>query len=243
MRTNLSRAVRALRWRQGLTQAFLAERAGVSREVISRLERGDFEGMAFRSMSQVAEALGGQLDVQLRWRGARLDHLLDAEHAAIQDGEARQLVEWGWIVRAEVSFNHSGDRGRVDLVAYAPAVGVLMVVEVKSVIGDIQDTIGRLNVKARLGSVLAREVGIGTVAAVVPALVIGDSRAARRIVARHASLFQSFPIQGRQARSWVRRPTSTAPPGLLWFAERPNSHHDDTRAANRVAERPNSYVI
>ena len=49
MRTNLPRAVRALRIQQGLTQAALAERTGVSRELVSRLERSDFEGMTFRA--------------------------------------------------------------------------------------------------------------------------------------------------------------------------------------------------
>jgi transcriptional regulator with XRE-family HTH domain len=234
MRTNLPRAVRALRLRQGLTQAALAERTGVSRELVSRLERSDFEGMTFRALSLIAEGLGGHLDVQLLWRGARLDRLLDAAHAAIQEAVARQLIAWGWIVHAEVSFNHYGDRGRVDLLAYAPGVRMLMVVEVKSVIGDVQDTIGRLHVKSRLGSVIAREVGIGSVTAVVPTLVIGDSRAARRIVARHESLLNSFAGRGRQARSWVRRPSSPAPSGLLWFVERSKSHQTDTRALKRA---------
>lgn len=170
MRTNLPRAVRALRIRQGLTQAVLAERIGVSRELVSRLERSDFEGMTFRAMARLAEGLGGYLDVQLRWRGERLDRLLDAPHAAIQEDVARQLMAWGWSVRAEVSFNHYGDRGRVDLLAYAPVARILMVVEVKSVVVDVQDTIGRIHVKSRLGSGLAREVGIGSVGAVVPAL-------------------------------------------------------------------------
>ena len=189
-------------------------------------------------MSQLAEGLGGNLHVRLHWHGERLDRLLDAAHAAMQEDLARQLVAWGWIVRAEVSFNHYGDRGRVDLLAYAPANRVLMVVELKSAIGDLQDTIGRLHVKSRLGAVLAREFGLGSVAAVAPALVIGDTRAARRIVARHASLFQAFPVRGREARSWVRRPSSPAPTGLLWFVERPNSHENVTQAQRPTRKGP-----
>jgi transcriptional regulator with XRE-family HTH domain len=44
---------RALRRRAGLTQEQLAARAGVSRSLISRIERGLIAGVAHRRMRQV----------------------------------------------------------------------------------------------------------------------------------------------------------------------------------------------
>lgn len=42
-----------------------------------------------------------------------------------------------------MSFNHYGDRGRYDILAFHPPTGILLVVEVKTGIGDVQATLGR----------------------------------------------------------------------------------------------------
>ena len=134
------------------------------------------------------------------------------------------LRAFGWQTAVEVSFNHYGDRGRVDVLAFHPALAVLLVAEVKSAIGNTQDTVGRLDVKARLGGVLAEAAGWPMPTTVVPALVVGDSRTARRIVAEHDAVFARFETRGRQALAWVRRPSRPAPTGLLWFANLPDAH-------------------
>ena len=69
------------------------------------------------------------------------------------------MASSGWSVRPEVSFNHYGDRGRVDLLAFHAASGVALVIEVKGSIGDLQDALGRLDVKLRLGRSLADASG------------------------------------------------------------------------------------
>jgi hypothetical protein len=63
------------------------------------------------------------------------------------------------MVQPEVSFNHYGDRGSCDLVALHPGAQALLVVEVKSRLGDVQDTLRRLDTKARLGPMLAEQLG------------------------------------------------------------------------------------
>jgi hypothetical protein len=73
-------------------------------------------------------------------------------------------------------------------------------------------------VKTRLGRRVALELGWSDVAAVVPVLVIGDTRTSRSVVARYDALFQRFSLRGRAAVAWLRRPRGEAPPGLLWFA-------------------------
>lgn len=222
MYTNVQRAVRFLRLKNGWPQHALGNRADVSREMISRMERGELRGMTLGSIDRIAEALGASVHVQLRWQGEQLDRLMDAAHAAMQQGVAELLTSLGWIVRVEVSFNHYGDRGRVDIVAFQPMLRILLIFEIKSALGDLQETLGRLDMKVRVGRQIARDLGWVDVRMVIPALVIGDSRLARRTIATHASLFERYEIRGRAALAWLRRPSSTTPRGLLWFPTVPN---------------------
>src|SRR5688572_8593116 len=132
MYTNAPRAVRFLRLRRGWPQRVLGDRAGVSRELVSRVERGDLAGVTVGTIDRMTTALGASVHLQVRWHGEQLDRLLDAAHAAIQQAVAQFLTEVGWTVRVEVSFNHYGDRGRVDVLAFHPILRILLVVEVKS---------------------------------------------------------------------------------------------------------------
>ena len=73
--------------------------------------------------------------------------------------------------------------------AFHPRCSVVLIVEVKSALGDLQDALGRLDVKVRLGRFLADTSGWSDVRAVVPAFVFGDTRAVRRTIASHEAIF------------------------------------------------------
>ena len=240
MLTNIARAMRTLRLARGWSQAALGARAGVSRELVSRLERDDVAGVTLGSVDRIATALGASLRATLSWHGAELDRLMDARHAALQAAVSKLLTELGWVVRVEVSFNHFGDRGRVDILALHPRVRVVLVIEIKSALGDLQETVGRLDVKTRLGRQLAREVGWTDVAAIVPALVILDTRPSRKVVSAYGALFARLSVRGRSAVAWVRRPQLPAPDGLLWFANGTDSHQVTVTRGKRASKRPNS---
>ena len=234
MRTNLPRAVRALRLKRGWRQADLARQAGCTRQAISRLETGQPGLLKLATLDAIAQALGGALDVVVRWEGAALDRMLDAAHARIVEIVVAQLRSLGWETQLEVSFNHFGDRGRVDVLACHRASGALLVVEVKTALGDLQETLGRLDVKVRLGSVLADSVGWPRPRSTLPALVLADTRGVRALVARHPAAFTRFPIRGRQALAWLRHPASPGPAGLLWFVNLPDVTGVSTTRARRV---------
>lgn len=241
MFSNIERAVRFLRLRKGWPQRILGGRARVSREMISRLERGDVSGMTIGSLDKVANALGATLHVQVRWQGEQLDRLMDAAHAAIQQSVADLLTGLGWVVRVEVSFNHYGDRGRVDILAFHPRFRILVVIEVKTALGDLQDTLGRLDVKVRLGRQIARELAWNDATSIIPALVLGDSRLARRTIAAHEALFARYDVRGRGALAWLRRPDQAVPTGLLWFTGRADSHPATIRRGQRAPKSPNAH--
>lgn len=235
MRTNLPSALRALRHRRGWRQADLGRRSGLSRDVVSRVERGVLQGITLGSLSRLVDALDAALVIEVRWHGAQLDGLVDRAHAALQNAAAARLAQAGWMARAEVSFNHYGDRGRCDLVAWHARTRTLLVVEVKSRIGDLQDTLGRLDTKARLGHVIGGQLGLGEPAHVVPAFVLGEGGANRRVLRRHEALFRPFGVRGRAARAWLRAPVHAAT-GLLWF-ESPDSDQVHRAGENAVRQR------
>jgi len=224
-----------------MRQADLAERAGMSREMISRVERGALTGMQIGHLVRIVEALGGSVAIEVRRRGEQLDRLVDAAHAAIESQVASLLTNAGWLVQVEVSFNRYGERGRCDIVALHRRSGIMVVVEVKSRLGDLQETLGRLDVKRRIAGYIAGELGWSRPTQVVPCLVIGDSRAARRLVKNHAPLFRGFATRGRSAIAWIRRPAGSPDIGLLWFqADAPSSRGVTARFGSRVRKASDS---
>ncbi len=119
----------------------------------------------------------------------------------------------------EASFNHAGERGRMDLVAFHPPLGIVLVVEVKTVIADLQDLLGRLDAKRRAALGVARDRG-WRANEVRSALVLLKSSTNRRRVAEHEALFRLFSVRGNEARRWIRAPAGGASPpggGLLLF--------------------------
>jgi transcriptional regulator with XRE-family HTH domain len=148
------RSVRALRHRLGWRQVDLAGRCGTSQAAVSRVERGDLAGVSVGSVEALVVALGGELDVRIRWRGEGLDRLLDSVHAAIGESLVRTLDGLGWECAVKVTFWIRGERGAVDLLAWHPPTGRLLVIENKSVVPDLPRMLSSLHRKVRL----AREI-------------------------------------------------------------------------------------
>jgi transcriptional regulator with XRE-family HTH domain len=209
----------------------LARRAGVSAGLVSLLERGHAELLTVRAIRRVATSL----DVAIAWdagnRGPALARLRDADHARLCEQLVRELEALGWTVAAEVSFNRYGDRGRIDLLAFDPRSRTLLVIEVKTVIADVQEVLGALHVKQRVSTGVARSMGWAPLA-VVPMLEVVEGTTNRRRISAHARLFGQLALRGPAASAWLRQP-SGAPQGILRFANLPNSNAIDGRRAGR----------
>ncbi|MEO6295116.1 MAG: hypothetical protein ABIP01_00565 [Candidatus Limnocylindria bacterium] len=217
----LGRIARTLRVRQRLTQVALSLRAGVSLRAVTTLERGGARRLPLGMIEAILGALGARADVRVLWNGPELDRLLDGAHAALCAVIKRRLDRWSWIVRVEVSYSRYGERGRIDLLAFHPATGILLVVELKTDFVDVQALLGTLDAKARLATHVAAQFG-WHVRAVVPAIVFIEDRAIRERLRRVDTLFDRFSLRGRKAITWLRRPQQQ-PSGLLWFSALPVS--------------------
>jgi transcriptional regulator with XRE-family HTH domain len=180
-------SVRALRRRRRLTQERLAAMVGVSRSTIVRVERGHAESATVRTLMRIAGALGTTISVRILWQGEGLDRLLDAAHADLTETVLRLLRDSGWEVATEVSFNVRGERGTIDILAFHRPTESLLVIEIKSVVPDLQAMLGTIDRKVRLAVGIARERGwrVDTVSRllVLPttALLVVESIGTRRL--------------------------------------------------------------
>jgi len=217
--------MRALRLRRRWTQAHLAAKVNVSRSVIWRIERGQADRVSVHVLVSVAAALGARIDVRLLWQGEGLDRLLDARHASLVERVVAMLTSHEWEVATEVTFNIRGERGSVDILAFHPATGSLLVIEIKSVVPDMQAMLVGIDRKGRLGREIARERG-WEVTSVTRLLVLPDDSTSRRRLARHGATIRSaIPARTADVRRWIRHPAGTMN-GVLFLAD---ARHPSTR--------------
>lgn len=229
----IGRGLRALRHRRGLRQSDASALAGVARSVIADLEAGRLISHTVGALMQAAEAVGASIRIDLITPGGDLRRLLDADHAVLQ-GEWKRLLERNnWLVDAELTFNHYGERGSIDLFAWHPPTRTLVIIEIKTVIVDIQDLLSGIDRKVRIGRSVAAERGWRP-QAVVPVLLVAEGSTARRRIGEHAALFSRFELRGRAGMAWLREPTARpAPTGVLCMTRSSNARSDDRRRAGR----------
>ena len=193
----------------------------MSQSEISRIELGQIEAIPTTKLERVVLALGGSLDVRVRWNGEGMDRLLDAAHAAAVEAAIVLVEGSGWTATPEVTFAIRGERGSIDVLAVRSATNDLLVVEVKSVVPDLQATLASLDRKARLAPLIARDRGLPTGLRVSRLLVLVESSTNRRRVDAHgAVLGAALPHRGRVVVRWLRgverRPSALA--GLLFLS-------------------------
>jgi hypothetical protein len=179
----------------------------------------------------IAAPLGARLAIGLDWHGTELRRLLDADHAELQAATRSLLERLGWLVRAEVTFNHFGERGSIELLAYHPHLRIVLVVEVKTAIVDVQRLLATLDMKRRLGIKVAGSVGWSATSA-VSLLVIAEGTTNRRRLEANSVLFAEYEVRGRAAATWLRAPAHGVH-GLLRLAKLPNARGSDRRRAGR----------
>jgi transcriptional regulator with XRE-family HTH domain len=195
-----------LRRRQSMTQDELAERSGVSRSVISRIERGELASCTLQTLRLLGSVLALRVEFQPRWLGGELDRLLDAAHAGLVEQCVRALRAAGWTVAPEVSFSIYGERGSIDVLAWHARTRTLLVVEVKSRVVDVQDTLLTLDRKRRLAARIGGERGWDSLQVSVWLAVAGTRTNRRRIAAHRETMAAAFPSDGRALAGWLRRP-------------------------------------
>jgi transcriptional regulator with XRE-family HTH domain len=200
-------AFRHLRIRRGLRQSDVAQLAGVSRSAVSRLERGRLDELPLGAIRLIAAAYDARFEVVPRWRGGDLGRLINERHAAMHDEIAGLFGSLpAWIADPEVSFSIYGERGVIDILAWHAGRRMLLVIELKTEIVDVNDLMGGVDRKRRLARDIARERGWDPVAVSVW-VAVAEGRTNRRRVERHVAVLRAkFPDDGRTVRTSLADP-------------------------------------
>ncbi len=192
--------------------------------------------MSLRALRRVAAVLDARVEVEIRWRGGEADRLLDARHAALAGEMVKQLRASRWETALEVTYAQFGERGSIDLLAFRPDAGALLVVEVKSELTSIEETLRRLDQKARLGPTIATErLAWDAVGPASRLLVLPESSTSRDRLTMHAATMDStLPVRGLSLRRWLERPNSPVSGILLLRDSNPGSGMQRGGGSHRV---------
>lgn len=200
-------ALRAVRLRKNWRQVDVAQRAGVSQSTVSDLELGRVGSITVDTIRRIAQCLDVRVELITRWRGGELDRLMNTRHASLASAVTRYLQDLGWAVAPEVSFAIYGERGWIDILAWHEPTRTVLVVEVKTELVDVHDTLGVLDRKTRLAPKIARDRGWRPTN-VATWLVIAEGSTNRHHVERFAALLRAaLPATTVDMRRWLRNPS------------------------------------
>lgn len=186
-RLGVGRLLRILRIRRNWRLTDLAARTGLSSTTLHRHEIGSISSL--ERLEIHARALDVRIDLRPVGRSAELPRTLDEEHAAIVNALAAAFQAHDDRVEVEATFSEWGERGRIDLLAQFE--NRLVVGEIKTDLGDLQDLFGAMNAKARLGPSVAKHLGWPD-APVLWLLAAAATPRNRAIAMGHPALFHAL---------------------------------------------------
>jgi hypothetical protein len=225
--------IAAVRVHLHLRQVDLGDLANVGQKVVSLLERGLFEQVSVRNQRRVCAALGIESELQLRWRGGLGDRLIDRVHASVVELVTAELIRNGWEVLPEFTFNHFGERGSVDILAWHPGRRALLIIEVKSRIHDVQGLLMSMSRKVRVVPSIVAEERHWDRLALAHLVALPDSHVNRAVVSAHPATFDAaFPARTAACKRWVSDPVGDL--AGLWFLPRIPGPTSDRVSPRRV---------
>jgi len=130
--------IASIREAVGWTQEQLGEKVGQTQGWISRVENGRIDDLTFSTGDRLLGALGARLTVTID-----APYLVDRRrqrepgHSRMSAHVAARLARDGWQVSTEVEVGGDRSRGWIDILAYHPVTGLLLVIELKTEIHDL----------------------------------------------------------------------------------------------------------
>lgn len=197
LREAVGAAVRAARLDRGWTQTELGAAARVSRSLVSAIEVGSC-AWSIESLEHVAEALRADLVVELRPPlvvGREEQH--DAAHSLCVASVRRWLQRRGWTCVVEVPIVDGRIRGWIDLLAFDPVSGRLLVVEVKTELRDLGGLQRQIGWYGRDAPKAAASLGWRHREVVVLVVFLATQENDQRFGRQWDAISASFPVRGR----------------------------------------------
>ena len=190
------RACNDVRGRLGLTLEAVAQTTGISASYLARIERGRVNP-TFDTVERIAMALGLQLALDIRppvFLGS--PPIGDLVHARCSAYVDRRLRAAGWSTAREVPVVDGRYRGWIDLLAFDPTSGSLVIIEIKTRLDDVGALERQLSWYERSASGLAGERGWSARSIRSVVLLLASEEVERTVRANRDALSVAFPRRG-----------------------------------------------
>lgn len=202
--------VRTSRLRLGWSQRELSRRSGVSQSQISQIsliEHAQHADVRMSVIDRLFSIMGLRYWLRIDVGVAGSARQTDLAHARCVIHAERRLKAAGWLVEREVEIGGDRSRGWIDLLAFDPTSGSLLVIEVKTEVRDVGAVERTMNWYRREAWAAARRFGwrprlVGS------ALLILQTAANDRLISANRDVFaSSLPIRAETLRMVVNRST------------------------------------
>ena len=203
IRTTFALLCRDTRTRLLLTQQQLAGAVGVSRGHIAKIERGR-ANPSLELIERIAHAL--ELEIELVARapviigGGRQRDFVHARCSAYGDGRLRGA---GWQTAREVEIVHGRSHGWIDLLAFDPRTGTLIIIEFKTRLDDLGLIERQLGWYERSAFDVARQFGWHPRRVIVWLLVLASEEVEGVLRANRDLIARAFPIRAKEMSEFL----------------------------------------
>jgi transcriptional regulator with XRE-family HTH domain len=200
-----ARMCRDQRRRLRLTQDELGQRVGVIRGHIANVELGR-SNPSLELMGRIAMALDLEIDLVARPPTVvGVERQRDLVHARCWGYADRRFRRAGWLTAREVEIVQGRWHGWIDLLAFDPGSGTLIVVEIKTQIADIGALERQVGWYERSAFRVARGRGWQPRRTVVWVLALASLEVEATLRSNREVLAGAFPTRARQMRRLVER--------------------------------------
>jgi Predicted transcriptional regulators len=192
-----ARLCRDNRIRLRLTQLQLADAVGVSRGYLANIERGH-ANPSLELVERIANALDLEIELVARTPivigGGRQLDLVHARCSGHVDGRLRGA---GWLTAREVEIIHSRSHGWIDLLAFDPNTGTLLVVEIKTRLDDVGAIERQLGWYERSAFEVARRLAWRPRRVLGWLLILASEEVEDALRSNRALMAQAFPTRAK----------------------------------------------
>ena len=161
--------------------------------------------------------------------------MLDEGHARLIDATIALLAQLGWLWAVEVTYSIFGEYGSIDVLAFHPPTGSLLVIEVKTELTSIEETLRRHDAKVRLAAGIARDQRKWQPKSTSRLLVLPELTTTRDQLTRHARILGSvLPAENVAVRRWLAAPSGSLHGRLICRITSPRGRKREPQGSHRV---------
>jgi transcriptional regulator with XRE-family HTH domain len=201
--------VRDLRTAIGWSQRTLAAKAGVSQSWLCAFERGRYPDVPIGTVEKLLDAMGARLLVDVSVPFQPTPRQRDLVHARCTTHVARRLERAGWSVATEVEIGDGRYRGWIDVLAWHPETGLLLVIEVKTELRDLGAIERQLNWYEREAWAAGRRLGWRPRRMVACLLLLSTGAVEERLRDNREAVARSFPVRAGEIATLVASGVAT----------------------------------